>query len=127
MKHSFVNSLLFLLLLSGCTGKTKPKTLYNEDFKWTITIPENFVNVSPQEWTKMQNKGLDAVEDTYGEDVINQSKLIFVFKNADFNYMESNYQPFDVEENPDYIESCKEVNEILFETFKTHRVNVVTG
>lgn len=125
MRNSILTSLFFLLLLSGCTGqtKTKPKTLYNEDFKWTITIPENFINVSPKEWAKMQNKGLDAVENTYGEEVINQAKIIFVFKNADFNYMESNYQPFDVEVDGDYLESCKGVNEILFETFKTQMPN----
>lgn len=125
MRNSILSPLFLLLLLSSCTGQTKtePKTLYNEDFKWTITIPENFINVSPQEWAKMQNKGLDAVENTYGEEVINQAKIIFVFKNADFNYMESNYQPFDVEVDGDYLESCKGVNEILFETFKTQMPN----
>lgn len=125
MRNSILNSLFFLLLLTSCTGQTKtePKTLYNEDFKWTITIPENFINVSPQEWAKIQNKGLDAIENTYGEDVINQAKIIFVFKNADFNYMESNYQPFDVEVDGDYLESCIGVNEILFETFKTQMPN----
>lgn len=125
MRNSILTSLFFLLLLTGCTGQTKTelKTLYNEDFKWTITIPENFINVSPQEWAKMQNKGIDAVEKTYGEEVINQAKIIFVFKNADFNYMESNYQPFDVEVDGDYLESCIGVKEILYETFKTQIPN----
>ncbi len=125
MKTSILNFLLILLLLSSCSGQTKtePRTLYNEDFKWTITIPENFISVSPKEWAKMQNKGLDAVEDTYGMEVINHAKIIFVFKNADFNYLESNYQPFDVQVDGDYLESCKGVNDILFETFKTQMPN----
>ncbi|MBX2969032.1 MAG: hypothetical protein KF803_06655 [Cyclobacteriaceae bacterium] len=125
MRISILSTLFFLSFLPGCTGqaKTKPETLYNEDFKWTITIPENFINVSPQEWAKMQDKGLDAVEKTFGEEVVNQSKVIFVFKNADFNYLEANYQLFNVETDGDYLESCKAVNEILFETFKTQMPN----
>ena len=125
MRISILNALFFILFLPSCAGqaKTEPKTLYNEDFKWTITIPENFINVSPQEWAKMQDKGLDAVEKTFGEEVVNQSKVIFVFKNADFNYLEANYQLFDVETDGDYLESCKAVNEILFETFKTQMPN----
>ena len=57
--------------------------------------------------------------------VINQAKTIFVFKNADYNYLESNYQPFDMEVDGDYLESCKNVNEILYETFRTQMPNAV--
>lgn len=127
MRQTFFTFLILSLLLTSCKGQTKtdPKILYNEDFKWTIVIPENFINVSPSDWAKMQNKGADAIESTYGEEVINQSKTIFVFKNADFNYLESNYQPFDIEVDGDYLESCKNVNEILYETFKTQMPNAI--
>ncbi|MCB0495266.1 MAG: hypothetical protein KDC79_03980 [Cyclobacteriaceae bacterium] len=119
------NLLLSLLVLSSCSGQTskESQTLHNEDFGWTITIPEDFVNVSPEEWKKMQNKGLDAIENTYGEEVVNQSKIVFVFKNADFNYMESNYQPFDTQIDGDYLESWSGVNEIVFETFRSQMPN----
>lgn len=125
MRISILSTLFFLSFLPGCTGqpKTKPETLYNEDFKWTITIPEDFINVSPEEWAKMRDKGLDAVEKTFGEEVVNQSKVIFVFKNADFNYLEANYQLFNAETDGDYLESCKAVKEILFETFKAQMPN----
>jgi hypothetical protein len=71
----------------------------------------------------MQNRGAEAIENTFGEEVINQSKTIFVFKNANFNYFESNYQPFDERIDGDYLESCKNVNEIVFDTFKTQMPN----
>jgi hypothetical protein len=127
MRKSILSILILSLFLISCNGQTKsdPKKLYNEDFKWTIVIPENFNNVSPEDWAKMQNKGADAIENTYGEEVVNQAKTIFVFKNADFNYLESNYQPFDVEVDGDYLESCKNVNEILYETFKSQMPNAV--
>jgi len=108
------------IIFQSCNGQTTPKKeIYNKDFNWTITIPENFQNVSAEEWEKMQNKGADAIEKTYDEEVINQSKTIFVFKNDQLNYFESNYQPFDTAIDGDYFESCKNVNNMLYETFIT--------
>jgi hypothetical protein len=102
-----------------CNGQTTPKKeIYNKDFNWTITIPENFENVSEDEWAKMQNKGADAIEKTYDEKVINQAKTIFVFKSDQLNYFESNYQPFDIATDGNYLESWKNVNNMLYETFK---------
>jgi len=127
MRNVIFSHLVLLLLLSGCDGQTKidPQKIYNDEFKWSIVIPENFTNVSPADLEKLQNKGADAIENTYGEEVVNQAKKIFAFKNADFNYLESNYQPFDIEVDGDYLESCKNVNEIYYETFKTQMPDAV--
>ena len=115
----------FTITLQSCNGQTTPKKeIYNQDFNWTITIPENFQNVSAEEWAKLQNKGAEAIEKTYEEEVINQSKTIFVFKSDQFNYFESNYQPFDISIDGDYLESCKNVNDILYETFKAQMPNI---
>ena len=109
-----------IITLQSCNGQTTAKSeIYNKDFGWKITIPENFENVSAEDWTKMQNKGADAIEKTFEGEVINQAKTIFVFKSDQLNYFESNYQPFDVSIDGDYLESCKNVNEVLLETFKT--------
>ena len=36
-----------ITIFQGCNGQTSPKTeIFNEEFKWKITIPENFQNVS---------------------------------------------------------------------------------
>ena len=111
-------TIFLTIILQSCNGQTTPKKeIYNQDFKWTITIPENFQNVSVEDWTKMQNKGIDAIEKTYDEEVINQVTTIFVFKSDELNYFESNYQPFDIEIDGDYLESCKNVNNMLYETF----------
>lgn len=81
--------------------------------------------MSPSDWEKLQKRGTDAIEDTYDEVVVNNAKTIFVFKNGDFNYLESNYQPFDEDTDGDFIESCKNVNEVLYETFKAQMANAV--
>lgn len=109
-----------IIICQSCNGQTTPKKeIYNKDFNWTITIPENFESVSAEEWEKMQNKGADAIEKTYNEEIVNQAKVIFVFKRGQLNYFESNYQPFDTAIDGDYLESCKNVNNILYETFVT--------
>lgn len=111
---------LLLLFLQGCVEQTTPqRKIYNSDFKWTITIPENFEKVSAGEWAKFQNKGTDAIEKTFDEKVINQAKTIFVFKNDQMNYIESNYQPFDTATDGNYQETCWAVNNMIYETFKT--------
>lgn len=119
---TYKSFLLFGLIIffQSCDGqKTAKKEIHNKDFNWTITIPENFENVSSAEWAKVQNKGADAIEKTFEAEVINEAKTIFVFKSDQFNYFESNFQPFDPSVDGDYLESCKAVEEVLYETFKT--------
>lgn len=125
MNKLIYSIICFTITLQSCNGQISPKKeIYNQDFSWTITIPENFQNVSAEEWAKLQNKGAEAIEKTYEEEVINQSKTIFVFKSDQFNYFESNYQPFDISIDGDYLESCKNVNDILYETFKAQIPNI---
>jgi len=122
LKYFFIG---LTIIFQSCNGQTTPKKeIYNKDFNWTITIPENFENVSADEWAKMQNKGADAIEKTYNEEVVNQAKTIFVFKSDQLNYFESNYQPFDTAIDGDYLESCKNVNNMLYETFITQMPDI---
>lgn len=95
----------------------RQKEIYNKDFNWTITIPENFETVTPDVREKMEKRGVSAIEDTYGEKVENKAKSIFIFNSGQSNYFESNYQPFDPKIDGDYLDACKKVNEIVYETF----------
>ncbi len=127
MRTSFLCGMILSLLLSSCNGQivSDPKTIYNKDFKWTIVIPENFNFIEPSEWEKLQNRGIDAIEETIGEEVESQAKTIFVFKNGDFNYLESNYQPYDIDADGDYIETCRGVNEIFYQTLESQMPDAV--
>lgn len=116
---------LFLLViafdfLSSCKGQPKPeqKTVYNKDFRWTVSIPAGFDTVSADKWAKMQSRGTEAIEKTYDAEVENNSKTIFVFQSDQFNYFESNYQPFDTVREGSYLEGFKEVNNMLYGTFE---------
>lgn len=115
-----INLLLIgiLVILQSCSGQTKPKQdIYNKDFDWTITIPENFYVVNPEQWEKMQDKGTDAIEKTIDQKIENSTKGIFVFKSGPYNYFESNFQSFDTLSDGNYLESCKLMNESIYRTF----------
>lgn len=118
--RSYFHLFLVLVCLASCKGqpKSEKKTVYNKDFKWTISIPAGFDTVSAENWVKMQNRGAEAIEDTYGEKVENNSKTIFVFKKDQFNYFESNYQHFDPATDGDYADAFKEVNKVIYGTFE---------
>jgi len=122
-----LSAILAMILFTFASCKSQitsaPKEIYNKDFDWTITIPESFETVSPEEWQKMQNRGAEAIEKTFDEKVDNQAKTIFVFKNDRSNYFESNYQSFDVTEDGDYLESNRAVQDVLYETFKAQMQN----
>jgi hypothetical protein len=105
--------------ISCCSSQNKSKEIYNKDFKWKIVIPENFENVPSEQWEKLKSKGQQAVENTYDQEIVNNAKTIFIFRTDEMNYFESNYQPFDVAVDGEYLESCRNVNNILYETFMT--------
>lgn len=112
-----------LLIFQNCSGQTSDNKFYNKDFKWSIVIPPNYLKVSQEEWSKKQQRGKVAIEKTTGQEVINEAKIIFVFKADDMNYFEANYQPFDPQIDGDYLESVKMVNNTLYQTFKQNIPN----
>ena len=120
MRNYFNLIPLFFCFLASCKGQTKSenKTVYNKEFDWTISIPAGFDTVGADKWAKMQNKGAEAIEKTYDAQVENNAKTIFVFRNDQFNFFESVYQPFDTAKDGDYLESFKEVNNMLYGTFE---------
>lgn len=113
----YLLTVLSLIFHSSNGQETPKKELFNKEFNWTITIPENFENVSPEYLEELENKGLEAIEETYGDTPINKSTVIFAFRNKQ-NYFEANHQPFDVEVDGNYNEVWQEVNQILYNTFR---------
>jgi len=114
--HYFI--ICIAIISQSCKSSSSFETkFYNKDFDWSITIPKNFDTVSAVQWAKMQNKGMDAIEKTYDQKIDNQAKTIFVFTSDKLNYFESNYQPFDTATDGSFMESCKSVSEVLYQTF----------
>ena len=119
MKIFFVAFLMMAVTLQSCQGQTgASQELYNKEFNWSIKIPSGFEAVSKEEWTRLQNKGTDAIEKTYDQKIENEATTLFAFRSDRFNYFESNYQPFDPKKDGDYMESFRNVNSVLYGTFE---------
>jgi hypothetical protein len=104
-------------LFAGCSRSTPSVEVYNKDFNWTIVIPEGFDSVNTEDQAKMLDRGKTAIEDTYGEEIENKTKSIFLFRSGLTNYIEANQQPFDEAVDGDYLESRRALNTVLYETF----------
>ena len=116
-----VLSLVFLAGIQSCysQAKTNPETVHIKDFNWTVTIPENFQLIEEREWDETEKQGQDAIEETFGEELVNQAVTIFAYKNDRFNNFEANWQPYDPEIDGEYQETYHMVNEILYQTFES--------
>ena len=77
-KKNFYFSLLICsaIFIQKLYGQAPKNETFIKEFNWKISIPENFEKVSQEDWKKMQAKGEQAVEKTFEEDVINQTKII---------------------------------------------------
>ncbi len=95
-----------------------PTTYYSKDFKWTLNVPATFEEVSIKDWAKIQHKGEVTLEGSTGQDIENNSKIIFVFRSDNLNYFESSYQHFDPAVDGNHLESIKSVNELMYQSFK---------
>jgi hypothetical protein len=120
MRTIFLLLLIITVLLQGCSGqdRSKQKMIFNKEFNWQIEIPQGFESVPAEQSLKMQNKGTEAIEKTYNAKVENNTETIFIFKSDQFNYFESNYQPYDTITNGNYLESFRSVNNLLYGTFE---------
>ena len=121
MRRYFSLFILAVCFLAGCKEKKKSerRLVYNEDFKWTISIPAGFDTLSKDKWSVMQGRGEKVLEETHGVEIENNAKTIFVFQSDQFNYFESNHQPFDSTEDGDFSESFHALNDMLYSTFES--------
>ena len=121
MRKTISKYLILLLLFSSCNSLTESdsETLKIDAFNWTVNIPNNFVPINQDEWNKKITKGMIAIEKTFEQPVDNQAVTIFAYKNGKFNVFEANWQPYDIEVDGNYLESCNEINKMIFQTFES--------
>jgi hypothetical protein len=126
MKQTVSVFLFATILFTACKSKDKDKdriatdktkAFYNKDFDWTIYIPAGFTEVPAEEWAKMQNKGLNAMEKTVGGNVdLVENKNIFVYRNGRSNYFEANQQGFDSSTDGNYMEIFHAISDVTYST-----------
>lgn len=114
-----IKSYLIIILffsLNKLYSQSDNVEIYNEMFKWKFSIPNYFENVSPKEAEKNQAVGKEIIEKKVGQEIVNKSIKIYVFKNGNFNQLIVNYQFTNSEDN--YTERFKQVSELLYQSFK---------
>lgn len=119
--------LLFIALsLSGFSQgpMVSSKVHHFKMFNWTVRIPAGFEAIDKEKWADIENRGKEALENTYGQEIIDETTTLFMYRNTQFNVFESNYQPFDESVDGRHEVSCNEVNKMLFKTFQAQLPNV---
>jgi hypothetical protein len=118
----------FLVLISNpqyslCQIQKNEKIIYIKDFKWTITIPENFDSIKAIEWERLKNVGKSETLNSTGVTVIPSSKTILAFKKQKINYIDASYTIIDYTDKEEYLEVLKYGTSVIYNTFKTKLPN----
>jgi len=98
------------------TAKTT-REVYNQEFKWRMTIPDGFQNLTEAQYAALKKRGTDAMENSSGKKIVDGTQKIFSFKSEGGNTFDSNYQPFDSSLYGDFETNFKNTNQIVFDTF----------
>lgn len=105
-------------------GLGKPQNGYNRKYQldslsWEISIPENFIEVTAEQWSSITEKGEAAMEKSLGEPTGTRPEVIFVYKADDANFMEASWRPYDEALEGNYKDSCDRECQTLLQAFKT--------
>jgi len=114
-KHLFRLSVIGFFILFSCQ---KEIIIENDDFKWSINIPNNFKKVSENNWNKVKSDGIELFEKVSDQKVKKEDieNTLFAYKNGKFHTLESNYKTINTTEN--YIENNKELNAVTYKSLK---------
>jgi hypothetical protein len=125
MKHLLL-AFTSLLLLASCEDKvtTQDAVIDMPLFNWHMKIPDGFEKETQAEWDEIKAKGTEVIEESMDEKIEGEVETIMVFKKDDSNYFDANYQDYDSLDSGGYLQSCKNVNEVIYETFLAQMVDL---
>lgn len=115
MNYRICFFLVFVLpaLRLSAQQDTAKAEFYSADFDWTISIPPDFKQIDNDAWDRLK-----APSGTTGNDTItNRTHTVAVFAANQFNYFESNWQPYNPKERGDFGEHCQAVAQELTRNF----------
>jgi len=116
-KHLVAFFLIAFLFPSALFAQTEDNqnSFFSPEFNWYIEIPPGFEEIEPALWDLQKG-----IQDSLGTDSLalaNAPHTILAFKSGDYNYFESNWQPYQMEVRGDYSDHCKSVANQLYRTF----------
>ena len=96
-------------------SENEDNTFFSPEFNWHIQIPPGFEKMDPASWDLQKG-----IQDSLQVDSLvlaNAPKTILAFKSNDYNYFESNWQPYNSTVRGDYSDHCQAVAKQLYHTF----------
>jgi len=90
-----------------------------DNLKWEISIPENFKEVTAEQWSSITEKGEQAIEKSSAEPIGSRPEVLFVYKADDVNFVEASWRPYDVVLEGNYKDACARECQTLLQAFKT--------
>ena len=96
----------------------KAREVYNQEFKWRMTIPDGFENIADNQYDQLQKVGNDALQKSTDQKIDLTTKRIVSFKSTLSNLFDSNYQPYDTSTNGDFMANWKATCDIVYNTLK---------
>ncbi|MES2618795.1 MAG: hypothetical protein V4613_13010 [Bacteroidota bacterium] len=130
----------FLLLITACNNAAKKQgigngdssaasnTYYSKDLQWTINIPTGYTVMGTDQINANDQKGREAVEKVYGETIpMDSLKNLITFQKDKFNLFGSSIEPFREEYPGEYIENNRNINALIYETFKSQGIHADTA
>ncbi len=95
--------------------ETEKSSFHSPDFNWDIDIPPGYEEIEPAVWDLQKGIPDSIAADSPG--IETPPRTILAFKINDYNYFESNWQPYDVNKQGDYKSHCQSVDNQLYQTF----------
>lgn len=116
--------LLGLLFTSLSFGQTEEKKVFTfNSIGWSIEKPEGWEVVSKEVNERREKKGLDAMEETLGQDIdISGLKQLISFQKNKTNIFLSSTEPFNPKINGDWKKNTEKLKDILVETYANKNI-----
>lgn len=132
--------IVFLLFQTACNNASKKQIAgqedsattaqryFSEELQWSIAIPTGYSIMSSDQISANDKKGRDAVEKVYGETIpMDSLKNLITFQKDKFNLFGASIEPFKEEYPGEYIENNHQINQLIYETFKSQGIHADTA
>jgi len=104
-------------------GKIENETYKSEELGWQMRIPKDYEIVSKSESEKIDERGLQAVQETTGQNYdLSGLKNLLSFKKNRFNVFASTSEPFTEEYDGEWIENNSSIKKLIYETYKSQGI-----
>jgi len=138
MKFSFSFQVLLIFILVSCgqtkeqknpdEGKITGNTYVSEEIGWSIQIPEDWELTTKEVVEALDQKGKTALEDELGQDIDTKAlKHLLGFQKDKFNNFSATSEPFTEEFPGEYQQANRQLNEIIFNAFKSKGIKADTS